>query len=189
MKVGANMTIRDKNLKKKNKDVAKRGNGEGNILQLKEELWMGKIVVGRKPDGTQNRKTVYGKTRKEVSDKIIALTNSLNIGTYIEPSKLLVGQWLSNWLEQYKSIKLKPTTYDCYETLIKNNIKPEIGDNMLKDLKVEHIQRFYNKMYNRGNGASTSTIRKIHVILKSALNQAVTNELLFKNPASGVELP
>lgn len=77
------MTIRVKNLKKKNKDVAKRDNGEGNILQLKEDLWMGKIVVGRKPDGTQNRKAVYGKTRKEVSDKIIALSNSLNIGTYI----------------------------------------------------------------------------------------------------------
>jgi integrase len=48
--------------------VGKRGNGEGSISRRKGGGWMGQYVVhtaeGRK------RRTVYGKTRKEVANKL-----------------------------------------------------------------------------------------------------------------------
>jgi integrase len=108
---------------------------------------------------------------------------------YIEPSKTTISNWLRNWLKDYKSIKLKPTTYDCYEKLIEKHMIPEFGDFMLKDLKSNNIQRFYNNIYKNGNCLSSATVRKIHTILKSALDQAVTNDLLYKNPANDTELP
>ncbi len=47
--------------------MGKRGNGEGTITRRKNGGWMGQYVVhtaeGRK------RRTVYGKTRKEVAER------------------------------------------------------------------------------------------------------------------------
>ena len=57
----------------------KRGNGEGSIFfDEKNKRWLGQVVVVTKADGSLNRKTLYGKTRKEVNDKVLELINSVN---------------------------------------------------------------------------------------------------------------
>jgi integrase len=66
---------------------------------------------------------------------------------------------------------------------------PHIGDIKLKNLKQQDLQKFYNKKYNNGKGLSSSTIRKIHNILNSALNQAVENSMMRKNVARNLQLP
>ncbi|MDK2933586.1 MAG: hypothetical protein PWP27_1396 [Clostridiales bacterium] len=165
----------------------RRGNGEGSITKVRENLWMGRVMIGYKSDGKPNRKSIYGKTRKEVQDKLVALLNEINTGTYVEPTKITLIQWLQDWLKKYKSIKLKPLTYDLYEILIQTSIKSEIGNILLKDLRPAHIQGFYNTKYS--DGYSPSTIRKFHAVLRGALEQAVRNNLIPQNPALHVELP
>lgn len=76
-----------------------------------------------------------------------------------------------------------------YETLIDKIITPEIGLYKLKDIKPIHIQMFYNKLYDNGNGYSTSTIQKINNILRPACEVAVRNDLIGKNPLDSVQLP
>ncbi len=95
--------------------AGRRGNGEGSITKLKNGLWIGRVTVGRKKDGKLDRKSLYGNTRAEVSAKIIALQNELQTGSYIS-TDMTLGQWLTTWLKDYKSINLKPKTYDVYET-------------------------------------------------------------------------
>lgn len=167
----------------------KRGNGEGSIIQRKDGRWMGSITVGRDTNGKLIRKCIYGKTRKEVQDKMVQVASELSKGNYIEPSKILLKDWLDNWIKNYKAIKLKPSTLELYETLIQKVINPEVGEMKLMDLKPVHIQSFYNKLYNDGNGYSTSTIQKVNNILKPAFKQAIKNELMIKNPAEDAELP
>lgn len=169
--------------------MAKRGNNEGSILQRSNGLWMGKIAIGRNVDGKPNRISVYGKSRNEVSRKLIELAYQANHGTYTLPNNLNLGRWLHHWLKDYKSINLKPRTYDTYETQMNVHIIPELGHIELQDLKTIMIQQFINKLHNAGNGLSSATIRKIHCIIQAAMNQAITNGLIQKNPATGVELP
>ena len=53
--------------------MARRGNGEGTIYYSEKlNKWVGQFTAGRKPDGSLNRKSVYGNTRKEVKEKILA---------------------------------------------------------------------------------------------------------------------
>ncbi|MHB8064083.1 MAG: tyrosine-type recombinase/integrase [Ruminiclostridium sp.] len=169
--------------------MAKRGNKEGTITKLPNGSYMGKIMLGRKENGKPNRVSVYRKTRKEVSDKLITLASQVINGTYIEPTKLTFGEWLTKWLKDYKSINLKPKTYDTYESQIMYHIIPEIGNIELKNLKTWQLQHFYNIKYNGGKGLASATIRKIHGIIHSALKQAQINSLIIKNSAIGVELP
>ena len=168
--------------------AGRRGNGEGSITKLKNGLWMGRVTIGRKKDGKQDRKSLYGNTRTEVSSKMIALQNEIQTGNYIS-TDMTLAQWLTTWLKEYKAINLKPKTYDVYETQVVCNVIPDIGNIALKDLRQQDFQRFYNKKYNNGNGLSSATIRKIHNIINSALNQAVENDLMHKNVGKNVQLP
>jgi integrase len=165
----------------------KRNNGEGSIIKLKNGRYMGKIMIGRLPSGTPNRKTVYGDTQAEVLEKINEIKYEYNHGLYIEPNRIQLGEWLPIWLKTFKKKKLKARTYDTYESQINAHIIPALGNLALKDLTSFHIQNFYNELSD--DNLSSATIRKIHQIINSALDKAQEQKMIRFNPAESVELP
>nr|DAP74272.1 MAG TPA: Integrase [Caudoviricetes sp.] len=167
--------------------MAKRGQGEGTISKRPDGTWWARITVGRTPDGKQKRKAFYGKTRKEVQEKLTAALNDVNTGTYIEPSKMTVAQWLDIWLKEYKKNHVKLTTLANYHGEITHQIVPFIGCVKLKDLRTDVIQKWINDL--AGKGLAVSTVRGAYGTLNTALKQAVNNELIAKNVAAGVKLP
>lgn len=167
--------------------MAKRGQGEGTISKRPDGTWWARITVGRTPDGKQKRKAFYGKTRKEVQEKLTAALNDINNNTYIEPSKMTVEQWMLTWLRDYKKNSVKPKTYAAYESHIKNHIAPDLGDCTLSQLRNDMVQRFVNNLAEKG--LKSLTIERVVGTLKTGLMQAVDNELLAKNPASRIKMP
>lgn len=165
----------------------KRSNGEGSITRLENGRYMGKIMIGRLPDGSPNRKTVYGDTQVEALEKINELKYEFNHGLYVEPNRMKLGEWLPIWLKTFKKKKLKARTYDTYESQINAHIIPVLGNLSLKDLTTFHIQDFYNVLGD--DGLSSATIRKIHQIINSALDKALEQKMIRFNPAVSVELP
>ncbi len=77
--------------------MSKRGNGEGSIYKQRDHLWAASITVdtaeGRK------RKYFYGKTRKEVQEKLAAALHEQQQGTLVTASTQTVAQFLTDWLE------------------------------------------------------------------------------------------
>jgi integrase len=169
--------------------MSKRGNGEGTIVKRKDGRYMGSVTIGRDINGKLKRKTVYGKTKKEVQEKLNDLSKQIYTDSYFEPSSLKLNDWLKTWLKNYKAISLKPATYDLYETLIDTLIYSGLGQLKLKDIKPVHIQAFYNKLYDNGKGYATSTIQKVNNILNPAFKTAIKNELINKNPVDSIEMP
>lgn len=173
----------------------KRGNGEGTIYKRKDGLWTSQITLGKKIDGKPNRPTFYGKTRKEVSDQIIEVKAQSNKGLYIDPTKMLVKEWIMIWGSEYCKKKNRPSTWRGYETFIRNRIIPELGDYKLSKLEPYHIQQFYNNLkiaprLDKKEGTVTaSTIAKIHAILHKCLVDARRNKLISWNPADETDRP
>ncbi|HAA80517.1 MAG TPA: site-specific integrase [Thermoanaerobacter sp.] len=173
----------------------KRGNGEGTIYQRSDSLWVGQITIGYDPaTGKPKRKSFYGKTRKEVADKITQALQDVRKGTYIEPTQITLGEWLDKWLTEYKKGQLKPSTYDSYETLINVHIKPALGKIKLVKLQPHMLQSFYNQKLENGRtdgkgGLSTRMVRYLHVIIRQALQQAVKEGLLTRNVADATNPP
>lgn len=118
----------------------KRGNGEGTIYKRSDGRWSGQVTVGRNPNGSPKRRAVYGKSRKEVADKIAEILSDIKAGDYIEPSKTTLGDWMDIWMREYKTIALKETTCDSYSTNIRVHIKPCIGHIQLSEINVSNIQ-------------------------------------------------
>jgi len=124
----------------------KRGQNEGSIRERKDGKYEARYTVGRGYDGRQIQKSVYGQTRDEVRKKLTKALRELDIGSYVEPSRTTISEWLDNWLWNYKKQVLKPKTLDSYEQIIRLYLKPALGHVYLKDLRTDHVQKMINSM-------------------------------------------
>ena len=175
-----------------NKKATRGAQGGGNIRQRPDGLWEARYTVGRDPGtGKQIQKSVYGKTQKEVRQKLSKVTNEIDEGTYFEPSKMTVGQWMDLWLKEYTDDK-KYLTVKHYKAQITAHIKPCLGAVKLADLTPPVIQTFYNGL-RRGEGGkdplASKSVRNVHGILTKALSTAVRVGYIRINPAALVTLP
>ena len=166
----------------------KRGQGEGSIFYIEsKKLWCAKITIGRDENGKQKQKAFYGKTRREVQEKLTSAVNDVNQNTYIEPSKMTVNQWLDIWLKEYKKPIIRLGTYRGYTVNFKHHIRPYIGDIKLKDLRNDIVQRSINDLIK--NGVSSYTIKETYRMFLGAMEQAVENDLISKNFVKSIALP
>lgn len=173
--------------------MAKKGNNEGSIYKDKQGRWRG-VVSLPTADNKVKKKYFYGKTRKEVSEKVNTVLNELKTNTYIEPCTTPLYTWLCTWLETYCKNSLRPTTYINYETYVHKHIKDTIGGFKLCELSPIIIQQFYNEKLKNGKlngsgGLSPKTLKNLHNMLHKALEQAVLLDMISKNPANSVIIP
>jgi len=154
--------------------------------------WEARYTAGYDPGtGRQIQRSITGKTQKEVSAKLRATTTSLDTGTYTQPNKMTVGQWLDIWAREYLG-GVKPLTVVSYTSQIKNRIKPAIGAIRLDALNAHIIQGFYNKLgepQKDKHGLSPKTVKNIHGVLHKALQQAVMLGYIRFNPTDACTLP
>jgi len=98
---------------------------------------------------------------------------------------------LNKWYTIHKP-KLAVTTASLYKMYLDKHIIPVIGAVKLKDLKPMVLDEFYNKkleeVYDVKNNKklSPNTVIKLHKLILTALNYAVTNDIIESNPASKV---
>ena len=112
----------------------RRGNGEGSVYQRKDGTWAAVLTVGVKPDGKPDRKFLYGKTRKEVADKLREAQNKLDAGVIPGGDNVLFSTWVMNWLEVVIKPGIKERTYINYKASIEKHIIPGIRRYKLKDI-------------------------------------------------------
>ena len=73
----------------------KRANGEGSIINRSDGRWEGRYSLGYDPEtGKQIRKSIYGKTQKEVHEKLVQIMSEISRNEYIEPSRMKLKDWL-----------------------------------------------------------------------------------------------
>lgn len=171
----------------------KREAGSGTITKRKDGRWEGRHTSGVNPaTGELIRHSVYGKTQKEVSVRLRAVTSEIDTGDYIETVQFTVSDWMKTYLSEYTS-NLKPYALQSYEAINRNHITPALGKIKLQSLNTIQIQTFVNLLSrpveNDGKGLSAKTVRNIFGVLRRALQLAIRIGLLRHNPADACILP
>ena len=171
----------------------RKSNHEGSIYKDKQGHWRALVSLPA-VDGKYKRKYIYGKTRKEVSEKMNEVLSQLRTNSYIEPCKTTLYSYLCIWLETYCKNEVRMTTYINYKTYVHKHIKDTIGDYHLCDINNILIQQFYNDKAKNGKlngsgGLSPKTMKNIHDMLHRALDKAVQLEMIPKNPSDFAVLP
>lgn len=170
----------------------KNAQGAGTIRKRADGRWEARYTTGFDPaSGRQSQRSIYGKTQKDVRERLRAVTAEIDCGAYQDPSKLTVGEWLDTWLAEYTG-STKPHTKKSYEATIENHIKPILEKKRLQELTPVHIQQFVNRLENhkdKRKPLNPKTVKNIHGVLHSALQQAFRIGYLKANPASLTILP
>jgi integrase len=169
----------------------RRGRGEGLIRERLDGSWEARVSLGYDNDGKRITRSVYGKTKGEVQDKLRKLQNDAAGGQLAEPATITVGQYLESWLKDTAKPKCSPTTFARYESLVHVHITPHIGS--IKLAKLQPVQINYlmgeiaRDVEDRNNGRSPAWSQRLSLMLLSnALRHAVRLRLIPYNPAADI---
>ena len=176
----------------------RRPSGEGMIRQKKKGQWEGRIVVGHKENGDPIFRYVYAKTQKELINKLHYKIDEFRDAELTEDSKLSLGEWLDKWIAEYMTGTIRESTLDGYKTYVEKYIKPALGNKQIAFITTAEIQKFYNnlkkngRIQNRsiyGQGFSDASVVRVHYMLHEAMDMAVKEHLISKNPTNGTTVP
>ena len=175
----------------------RRPNGDGLVRKREDGRWEGRIVAGHKKDGSPIYRAVFAEKHGDLMPKLHELKDQYAGVELTEDSSITLGEWLERWLNEYKKPILRPSTYAGYSKDIANHILPYLGSKRLTQLKTADIQKHYNRLLEsgriqdngKGKGLSNATVRGIHMVLREALDSAVREGLIPKNPAEGTSPP
>ena len=168
----------------------KRGQGEWSYTQRKDKLWTARKQFGKKSDGKPNIKAFYGKTITEVKRKAQEYENQLSGNRMEIIKKVTLYDYLVDWLNTYKRLSVKNTTYDGLEDAIEIRIKPyDIANVQLNNLSTQICQQYINDLVNSNKKYSLATITKTYNLLNNCLRHAEGIGDIPKNPMTFVNLP
>lgn len=177
----------------------KSSRGNGSIHRRKDGRWEGRYVIGRNEKGLPKTKNVLAKTRKECEEKLKALRGSIRGAEPERPkADMTFGAWLDRWYQNDCKPAIRPKTQADYENRIYQHIIPELGHIPLTRLTPGDLQQFYIRLKQRGRllrrseygpGLSDRMVKSCHVTCRVALDRAVAQGLILKNPALACKAP
>jgi len=168
-------------------------------------LWYA-IVDKPSPDGTRRQDWGRGfRTRREADAELARKLAALGSGSFVDRSPLTVERYLTEWLNQTR-FRVKATTHDGYEQVVRDYVVPHIGEHRLQDLRPLHLTALYSLLLERGGRGQRrgsraapsprpegplgpKTVRNVHALVSKALGDAVDDGLLAANPAAKARPP
>ena len=199
--------------------MSRRANGEGSIYQRASDgIWVGAVSLqGGK------RRVIYGRTQREVRQKVRELRAEVDEGVTAGAARVTVGAYLDTWLEvtlvaKVKAGEVKPRTYESYRDMVDLHISPHLGQRRLRELKAPDVRSWLSQLQDKqqtprcgrcstarrapgiGNRCpahvdvalptlSSRTVSYAHAVLRSALSDAVNDQLVTRNVATLVAPP
>ena len=147
----------------------------------------------RTPDRRQTDKKGF-LTKRDAEAFAASVEVSKLRGEYVAPrdARVLVGELGAAWLERQRG-HLKPSGYAVIETTWRLRVEPRWGGVALGDIWPTAVQQWVADLGRstdddvRSLGAAT--IKRAHFVLQRILADAVRDNLIAKNAATGVKLP
>ncbi|MEV2278518.1 site-specific integrase [Nocardiopsis sp. NPDC049922] len=192
--------------------MARRGKGEGTIYKYRNgyaaQTWV------TTPEGKPKRKTVYGKTREAVYKKLVDTQTAARKGP-VATSVPTVETYLKYWMENVvKEPDFSPLTVGTYGQFVRYYLVPHLGKKKLDKLTGKDLRAWVNKLRQtcqccaQGKDAvrrperrrccaagnccesftTESNIYEARKVLRSALSNAVREEIVSRNVATLLKL-
>lgn len=165
--------------------MSKRANGDGAVYYSdSKQKWVGQITLGYDEKGNRKRKTVYGKTKTEVKNKLKQIEIGVYTGEYVDKSnitfyqlakQLLDDDYNSNFINEntyYRHIETLRRLKDIYNTPLQKATEMQLKAFLLKE-----------QCY------SQSTIDKEFRLLNRTFKEALKKGIITKSPMADIKKP
>jgi integrase len=158
--------------------------------------WEVVVELGRDPrTGRRERRTftVRG-TKREAEAAAAAQVAAIGGGTFVDPSKETVEEFLRRWLRDYVDPSLALRTRRRYREVVEHDLVPFIGRVPLQKLRPSHVIAVEQRLRASGNrrtgaGLGPAAVQKVHSVLHRAMAHAVRWQALAVNPVDAVDRP
>lgn len=104
--------------------------------QLPDGRWCARYSAPPGPDGTRRQPRVYGKTKRECRDALVAALGRVSAGSPVEDRRTKFADHLDRRLRWWESEReIKPSTSISYRTAIELYLRPAFGHRKVADLR------------------------------------------------------
>lgn len=169
--------------------MSKRANREGTIRKRPNGTWEARVAYIDPITGHQIRFSFYGSTAKAVRAKLKEARSRIDSGAPVRDAKRPVADWLAQWrTTTLAASDRKETTKELYEGLCRRHLEPApFGELTLDRVTAADVERLILTL--RDKKLAESTVRTVYTILRAALDGAVRDQLISRNPAALVKRP
>jgi integrase len=184
----------------------KRANGEGNVYQRANGRWEARLSYIDHDTGKRRRVSFYASTAKAARQKMKEARDRIDEGKPPKDATSTVGAWLAHWrATTLAASDRKESTQQLYATLCRKHLEvPPFGAIPLDKLRPSDVEALVLAMRAKTKpgkridvdtepepvrALSDSTIRQTYTVLRAALDGAVRDGLLARNPAALVKRP
>lgn len=162
-------------------------------MRKRGSSWEVRVYLGQ--DSVTGRERYFTKTvkggKREAERCLSEMVGEAEAGRSVRTNST-VGELLEAWFE-FAAPDFSPKTVKETRGFIDRNLLPTLGHVTLARLAASDLDRFYRKLQKSGGasgvGLAPGTIRRIHGILRRALNQGIKWGWLGVNPAAATTPP
>ena len=129
-----------------------RNQGQGHIRQRGKQSWRLKFDLGRDPATGKrlSRYVTFQGTKREAQAELNRLLNRRNEGTYVDPTKMSVAEYLEHWLTVDIERRVASKTALRHRGIVKHQIVPRLGHVPVRRLTTTHIEAFEAQLQREG---------------------------------------
>jgi integrase len=161
----------------------------GQIIARGDRRWLIRVYLGRDRETNKrnyHNQTIHGPMR-EAQAYLTRKLRERHLGHDLEGAKITLNEYLDRWIQTAVKPRVREKTCQDYEGMLRRYVRPNLGERVLAAMRPLDLQTIYQQMIERG--LSARTVRYTHVVLRSAMRQAVQWRLLLENAADGIKLP
>lgn len=155
-------------------------------LRKRGNSWLITIELDKNASGERQR--IYETVKlpqKQAKALMMRMIAEIDMGIYVEPSKLTIEEYLDSWLDSKKP-NIAVRTYESYRMIITKHLSPEMGKIKLDKLQPITIETYKN---TKQKTLSNRTIQYHLKLLRQALDGAIKLRIIKYNPCDAIEMP
>ena len=157
--------------------------------------WYVVVDVPRTAEGRRRQKWHGGfRTRGEAEAARAAIVAGVHDGSYIEPNRLTVAEWIHGEWTAVLVGRVKPTTAASYLANLNHHVLPRLGRRRLQSVAAADLNSLYADLLHRGRvdgkgGLHPRTVRNVHMLIHLMLADACDAGLVERNVAEVARPP
>lgn len=167
----------------------------GSVRQAANGTWFFIVDIGSGTERRQTRRRGFP-TKKAAQAALTHILETLSKQSYVAPSRLTLEDFIEQrWLPAVKS-SLRSSTHESYSRNLRLHVLPVLGSVPLQAVDAGSLTALYQRLtedgrkdHKFGKVLSTTTVRYIHTIVRSALQMAYEWDLVPRNAADRAKPP
>lgn len=164
---------------------------KGHIRPRGPGAWELKFDVSSDTGERKTRYVTFRGGKREAQRKLTELLDQVNKGSFIDPSKLSLGEFLGRW-ESWAATQVSAKTLERYKELLAHHVRPHLGARAIQKLRTVDFAELYGRLQQpkpEGAGLAPRTVGHVHRLLHRVFGHAVKWSVVGNNPVAAAEPP